>query len=673
MYRPQEVAVKFLVLLVILLPVLAGAEICKVSAEQLEELKKISNCAMAKSYRECAVKTGSGVDGNSIGGSQGIALGAEAASLTAKDIKNAQKKNAFYFWFEWPFAFATDLDADFAMHVNKLAEEIDTKVGRLRHLNNLALKDLEDAAYRIRLDTIEDARERATEAFLKENQSRPGHGGLEFRLEKLRELPRTDVKGRNALWAEIRDFAGANLPNATEYRQHLNPNPFQVSGRNLESDAKFLQEALAKGSLKGDDEIIARGFSQSRAALSRHGELLQAEFDANRGFLEKSHSKLTVARDGQLVSAWVGTIVTKYESSADPSSSTVRVLEHISPGEEYQNPKEQAKKIIKGGQAKLAETEQQAARAELDEAVKIAKTAGKKASTKALALAAAGPAGALMALKDNLAMAADIVSWGGEGTACMETATDKGGYTPYYPDESGSLCAASPDIKAANYNKFLNIPDFRLQKAILGANVDLCAVTQQMVDLYRPTNWSLKCTADGFEASNAKLKVNSKVFFERDTGLPFKIVFEGNVGAVENGRTALLLEKGSVESICARKPEGRVNTAVRSFANWVEGGVDKRFCHPSYNDEIKFDPSLTKGGLFEKPLRREEKENSQKIGEQGIKFLQANTFAFNEMAQCCSKSSTTFSADRCNEYMRKDASWRSQTPTPNPGVLKNSQ
>ncbi|MDZ4661436.1 MAG: hypothetical protein SGJ18_07420 [Pseudomonadota bacterium] len=643
--------------LAMLFSTLGYSEECKVTSEQLAELQRISNCALSPNYRECSMKSGIGVDGNSIGASQGRLLGVNSAVEVSQQLTQQKKKRktASLFLFSWQFALAQRFDDDFTSKVNSLAEVTETSISNKIAESNQTIRRLDESAFKIRVEAIESAREKALADFLAKNKGASTYGMLDIRVEELKAVPLTDVGKRNQAWVEISQFSRENFKDADSFIEKIKYNRYHSTDLNIANDSAFLNDQLSKGGLSDAAKKEAQEVLAAREITSKNLGLLKMQADANKAFLRGSSGRLnTDVKDRQLVKAWMENIVVLHEDK--PSNSVVKIYDIVNPGSEFSKPEERAKKLVEQGK-KIAEAEGRALEAqEIEKAKKIAGKAAQKYGLKALAYVSVGPLGAALALKDNVAMAHEIVS----GELACGIIKEK--FTPYKRGNSDNDCVPTPDILDTDYNEFLNLGDFRIQKVILERSPDLCAITGKMAKMYNPTDWTLTCTNEGFEAINAITQVKSKVFLDSKTGLPNKATFEGDEDFIENGRSAFSFDKGEVQKICIRV-EGKFNSAVRGIANWAEGDVDKRFCHPSYNSEIAFDSTLSAGGLFDKPdlSYAEDQETAKKPGEQGIKYLKTNTFAFSEMGQCCSKASTTYSIDRCNEYTRKAMKARIQS------------
>ncbi len=655
---------------ILLFPVLVFSQECKVTQDELKELQKISNCARATSYRECSVKSGSGLDGNTLGGTQGLYLGVYATVETSDELKKERpkkKKEVALLEWVWSFAFAVELDHNKYLtdEVDKLATDTDTALNDKIRDTKVNITRLEQTAFNIRVETVEASRVSAVREFIKKNPGRQGVSMLESYLEDLEKVPLKDVEDRNELWRQTSSRAESYFGgDAKDLRQVLQSPSYHLSKPDVANDMAFLREQGTKfqGAAKGEALEVA----QAHETLNRYLPVLKQEAEVNSTFMAKNHRKtLSIYTDDGRVRSWLENVVANHENPKSPSNSFQRVYATVTP-ESPVKVDARSQRFIQAG-IKVAEDEGRLVpESQRTAATDVAKKGMKKFGLKAVGYATMGPVGAALAMKDNIALAHDIVS--GE-LSCQSFNTDSGHYTPYKRENNGESCVTVPDIKHQGYNHFLN-QDYKIQQLALMRKPDLCKVTQEMAIKYNPTDWLLTCTREGFEAKNEKMNVKSTVRIDAKTGLPSTVTLEGDEDYIENGQAGYLMDKGEVESICVPKT-GLMSGLVRRAENSFKGNL---FCHPGANHEVKYDAAMASESLFAKEKRSESDDEGRmkKIGDQSIQFFQVHSFAFNEMAQCCSKSSTTYSGDRCNEYMKKGmkAQLRSE---PNPSGSKKSR
>ncbi|OQW48595.1 MAG: hypothetical protein A4S09_04140 [Proteobacteria bacterium SG_bin7] len=623
---------------------------CPVTKDELKELQKISNCARAASFRECGVKSGSGVDGNTLGGTQGRYLGVYSAVETSDQIRSepTKKKNevSLIEWV-WNFAFADmDHNAYFTDEVNRLAGQTEEVLNSRINDTRVSLTRLEQTAYHMRVEAVEGRREAVMREFIEKKSGKQGEGALKYILEKIDMVPRIDVSEREALWLEASDRADAYFgESAKDFRQSLKAPSYHLSKPDVANDLTFLKEQGGNLNATAKQEVFE--VVQTHEALKRNLPILEREQKINSAFLPKNSGRLTIANDSQTVRAWLENVVSNYQDPRAPSNGFQKVYDVV--GDESRvKIQERSQRAIEAGR-KAAEAEARLAmtEAELDQARRVAANGAKKFGLRTVGYAMLGPVGAALAVKDNVAMAAEILSG---NLSCHSYIGDRAGYTPYKKEVNGESCTVAPDIKYSGYNDFLN-RDYEMQEYALIRNSDLCKITQEMVKKYKPTDWLLTCTSEGFEARNEAMKVKSVVRLDTKTGLPKTVVLEGDESYIENGRTSFLMEKGEVDSICVRKSP-RLGGLVKYAENKFQGNL---FCHPAYNNEVRYEGSMASESLFAKENRSEgdDEKTMKKIGDQGIQFFQVHSFAFNEMSQCCSKASTTYSGPRCDQYMKK--------------------
>jgi len=263
--------------LAMLFSTLGYSEECKVTSEQLAELQRISNCALSPNYRECSMKSGIGVDGNSIGASQGRLLGVNSAVEVSQQLTQQKKKRktASLFLFSWQFALAQRFDDDFTSKVNSLAEVTETSISNKIAESNQTIRRLDESAFKIRVEAIESAREKALADFLAKNKGASTYGMLDIRVEELKAVPLTDVGKRNQAWVEISQFSRENFKDADSFIEKIKYNRYHSTDLNIANDSAFLNDQLSKGGLSDAAKKEAQEVLAAREITSKNLGLLK--------------------------------------------------------------------------------------------------------------------------------------------------------------------------------------------------------------------------------------------------------------------------------------------------------------------------------------------------------------------------------------------------------------
>lgn len=668
-------------------------ETCSVSEEQIRDLRKVASCGVSDDTFKCLEENGINLTKeNKLPGAVGSALGAEAsreAFVSTMRTENSEKKKtktSFLNWFQnffFSYAIADYNDNQARSAIQFYATSVERGIAQQRRESAEQLRFVHKTAHDIRVIEARqveiladrDRAEQVKAKLMQWKRENPTKLDLTNRVQELVDKAlKVDIgntEDRKMAWTlvsqEIRSSVDGNFDDTPLFQALKVRSDFKAPAADPVKDMQFAADRNAETERQLADlekqssnhRINGDQYKKQKAALEEqkrvYAGVVQAEdLELKRlKFLDGTESYNRDFRFGagnadreRVMAYFVAT-----DGLADNPLATFhrdQYIGHNFPKTNNFVSRTHAEDKIREGRGLLATYHDSLERGQTKTAREFIQGLGKKAAMaggRLASYAATGPVGAAMAAEDMAETMHGIIA-GDLGCSHTENAQ----YITF------QKCKPVPDILSSKMRNFLNIGNFEYQKKLMELNPALCDQMKKAVDLYKPTQWQLKCNDnhDGFVtlknngiAQEVKLNRDGSI---RKIVLTQKMNLQDKVGGlvdidrvvIDGGRTSFVMDNGKPQSLCVRE-DTYLNGATKQVATWVEGkNSDDMGCHPSYNKNIPMDDVDREGHYFP--------ERAQKIGEKSLNFLRAHMFAMMEMSQCCGPNRDSANADRCLAY-----------------------